>query len=151
MDTSGGRMKIHVEFNSLGEMVSFGKFVGNDLVQLPPTTKQKAQDSKYKEMYETTLANLERAYERLRMVDPNGITANKTEKELEASVESALELSVRAMNCLHSEQIFSLKDLLKISFYDLQKIPNCGRITAREIQDAVERLGYKLLHTPPNA
>ena len=141
-------MKINVEFGSIAEMVNFGKFVGNDLVQVPPTVKQQAADLNYKSMYETTLANLERAYERLRMVDPNGVTANKTEKQLEASAVEVLELSVRAMNCLHSEQIFTLKDLLKVSFHELQKIPNCGRRTAREIQDAVERIGYKLLHTP---
>jgi DNA-directed RNA polymerase alpha subunit len=117
-------MKINVEFGSIAEMVNFGKFVGNDLVQVPPTVKQQAADLKYKAMYETTLANLE------------------------ASAVEVLALSVRAMNCLHAEQIFTLKDLLKVSFYDLQKIPNCGRRTAREIQDAVERIGYKLPHTP---
>ena len=141
-------MKIHVEFGSISEMVSFGKFVGNDLVQLPPTAKQKAEETKYKAMYETTLANLERAYERLRMVDPKGVTANKTEKDLmkflEQPVMDILPLSVRAMNCLQAEQVHTLKELLSLSFTDLQKIPNCGRRTAREIQDAVIQIGCKL-------
>jgi len=148
-------MKINVEFGSIAEMVNFGKFVGNDLVQIPPTVKQQAADLKYKAMYETTLANLERAYERLRMVDPKGETANKTEKDFKNKVEKDfkkpvedLNLSVRAMNCLHAEQIHTLGDLLKVPFHELKHIPNCGPITLREIRDEVERLGYKLLHTP---
>jgi DNA-directed RNA polymerase subunit alpha len=106
-------------------------------------------------MYETTLANLERAYERLRMVDPKGETANKTEKDFKNKVEKDfkkpvedLNLSVRAINCLHAEQIYTLEDLLRVSFIDLRKIPNCGKMTAREIRDEVERIGYKLLYTP---
>ena len=140
-------MKIHVEFNSISEMVGFGKFVGNDLVQLPPTNKQKAEDSKYKAMYETTLANLERAYERIRMIDPKGITANKTERDFKMPIQD-LNLSARALNCLHAEQIHTLEDLLRVPFNELKHIPNCGPITLREIRDEVERIGYKLLNTP---
>jgi len=140
-------MKINVEFSSIAEMVNFGKFVGNDLVQIPPTVNQQTADLKYKAMYETTLANLERAYTRLRMVDPKGVTANKTEKDFKKPVED-LNLSARALNCLHAEQIYTLEDLLKIPFYEIQKIPNCGKITAREIHNEVKRIGYNLLNAP---
>ena len=62
-------MKIHVEFNSIAEMVNFSKFAGNDLVQVPLSNNQQQSDDAYKAKYERTEANLERAYERLREIN----------------------------------------------------------------------------------
>ena len=135
-------MKIHVEFNSISEMVSFGKFVGNDLVQLPPTDKQKAEESKYKSMYEKTAANLERAYERIRMIDPEGKTANVDPKDQLDVAE--LGISVRAMNGLHGAGIYTVGQLKKTHWRDLCKLPNVGKVTTKEIAMAAAKHGYVL-------
>jgi len=145
-------MKIHVEFNSIAEMVNFSKFAGNDMVQVPQTDKQKAEVTKYKAMYETTLANLERAYERIRMLDPKGKTANKTKKDLDAETEKLLKtstwdlpFSVRAMNCLRAENIETIGQLLNYSAYELKKtVPNLGNGTVKEIQEVLAEYNLKL-------
>lgn len=142
-------MKIHVEFNSVSEMVNFGKFVGNDLVQT-----QKTEDSKYKAMYETTLANLERAYERLRMADPEGKTANKAVgKALNiASKVNKLDIGARALNALNAVGITTIGELLKLDVnYLRHAIPNCGPTTARKIYRAMKEAGFEMKGTPVNA
>ncbi len=144
-------MKIHVEFNSVSEMVNFGKFVGSDLVQVPATDKQKAETAKYKSMYETTLANLERAYERILMLDPKGKTANKTKKDMDSEVEKLLKtpvgelpISVRAFNCLRAENIETVGQLVSLSANELKHIPNLGKGTVKEIREVLASVGLKL-------
>ena len=130
-------MKIHVEFNSLAEMLNFARTMGNGL---EPTKPKPNED--YKEMYEKTLANLERAYERIRMADPEGKTANKDPKDERDVAE--LGISVRAMNGLHGAQIFTVGQLKKTHWSDICKLPNIGKVTAKEIAMATEQHGYRL-------
>lgn len=54
-----------------------------------------------------------------------------------------LELTVRAMNCLKYEGIYTIKDLIKKSEHQLNKIPNMGKKTIKEI---VEQLKINNLH-----
>lgn len=149
-------MKIHVEFNSVSEMVSFSKFVGNDLVQSPTPSKEEIS---YKSAYERTQGNLERAYERLRelynnkkikaIIDELEIKKNaqaydKRQKEKAEAIESHLNLGVRAMNCLKAEQIYTLKQLLSKTENELIKIPNMGKLTLKEIREELASKNLKL-------
>ena len=156
-------MKIHVEFNSIAEMVSFSKFAGNDLVQVPPSKKEQEQLTWYKNAYERTEANLNRAFERLRelydnpkiktIIDQTEIAKNakrydQREKEKAEAVENNLELGARALNCLKAENIFTLKDLLSKTENELMKIPNMGKLTLKEIKDALASKKLKLKRPP---
>ena len=57
---------------------------------------------------------------------------------------SALELSVRAYNCLDAEGIKSLRDLVVRDEADLLKVRNFGRTTLDEIEQRLETLGLTL-------
>jgi len=142
-------MKIHVEFNSVAEMVNFSKFAGNNLVQVP--TREVDAQPKYKEMYETTLGNLERAYERIRMLDPKGKTMNKTEEDLKADEDKLLRKSVydfpfaaRSLNCLKWENIKTVGQLIQYSANQLLKIHNLGKGTLKDIRDVLSQHDLKL-------
>ena len=156
-------MKIHVEFNSIAEMVSFSKFAGNDLVQVPPSKKEQEQLTWYKNAYERTEANLNRAFERLRElydnpkiktiiyqteIAKNAKRYDQREKEKAEAVENNLELGARALNCLKAENIFTLKDLLSKTENELMKIPNMGKLTLKEIKDALASKKLKLKRPP---
>jgi len=152
-------MKIHVEFNSIAEMVNFSKFAGNDLVQVPLSNNQQQSDDAYKAKYERTEANLERAYERLREINShpkiveilkqeeikkNAKAWDEREKIKKEAVENNLELGARALNCLKAENIFTLKDLLSKTENELMKIPNMGKLTLKEIKEELAKNKMKL-------
>jgi DNA-directed RNA polymerase alpha subunit len=152
-------MKIHVEFNSIAEMVSFSKFAGNDLVQVPLSKNQEQAEKHYKLKYEklksdfdTTVANLERAYDRIRMIDPKGITANKDAKDFVKEEHFNLDdadcpvtLTVRAVNALKGSNINTLQDLLKQTEGNLTwGIPGISKVSVKHIKDALNAKGYKL-------
>jgi len=152
-------MKIHVEFNSIAEMVNFSKFAGNDLVQVPLSKNQQQSDDAYKAKYERTEANLERAYERLREINShpkiveilkqeeikkNAKAWDEREKIKKEAVENSLELGARALNCLKAENIFTLKDLLSKTENELIKIPNMGKLTLKEIKEELAKNKMKL-------
>jgi DNA-directed RNA polymerase alpha subunit len=152
-------MKIHVEFNSIAEMVSFSKFAGNDLVQMPVSKNQERAEKAYKNAYDklkidfdTTVANLERAYDRIRMLDPKGITANKDAKGFVKEEYLNLEdpdcpvtLTVRAVNALKGSNINTLQDLLKQTEGDLTwRTPGLSKVGVGQIKDALGAKGYKL-------
>jgi DNA-directed RNA polymerase alpha subunit len=152
-------MKIHVEFNSIAEMVNFSKFAGNDLVQVPLSNNQQQSDDAYKAKYERTEANLARAYERLREINShpkiveilkqeeikkNAKAWDEREKIKKEAVENNLELGARALNCLKAENIFTLKDLLSKTENELMKIPNMGKLTLKEIKEELAKNKMKL-------
>ena len=152
-------MKIHVEFNSIAEMVSFSKFAGNDLVQAPLSNKQQESLDSYKKAYERTHAHLERAYERLREINShpkiseilkqdeikkNAKAWDEREKVKKETIENNLELGARALNCLKAENIFTLKDLLSKTENELIKIPNMGKLTLKGIKDELAKNKMKL-------
>ena len=152
-------MKIHVEFNSIAEMVSFSKFAGNDLVQVPISKNQERAEKAYKNAYDKlksdydrTEANLERAYDRIRMLDPKGITVNKDPegfiKEEYLNLEDPscpVTLTVRAINALKGNGVNTLQDLLKQTESDLTwRTPGISKISVKHIKDALSAKGYKL-------
>jgi DNA-directed RNA polymerase alpha subunit len=154
-------MKIHVEFNSIAEMVNFSKFAGNDLVQVPLSNKQQESLDSYKKAYERTHAHLERAYERLREINSHPkiseilkqdeIKKNaKSWDEREKVKREALEnderfvFAQRALNVFKAEGIKTLKDLLSKTEHDLIRCPNMGKLTLKGIKEELAKHNLKL-------
>lgn len=83
--------------------------------------------------------------ERLRLMiaklaaQPSRLTVITTAKPI-----SALGLTTRAANCLKAESIDTIGQLLQWSRSGLNKIPNCGRRTVQEIEDALAVVGLHL-------
>jgi DNA-directed RNA polymerase subunit alpha len=70
---------------------------------------------------------------------------------LDASVESKLnmtlaelKLSVRAMNCLESENIHSVRDLVSRNEDQLLEVRNFGETTLKEVKEKLNELGLRL-------
>jgi DNA-directed RNA polymerase subunit alpha len=70
---------------------------------------------------------------------------------LDASVESKLsmtlaelKLSVRAMNCLESENIHSVRDLVSRNEDQLLEVRNFGETTLKEVKEKLSELGLRL-------
>jgi hypothetical protein len=56
---------------------------------------------------------------------------------------------VRILNCLHNEEIPTLRDLLRHDEADLIRRPNFGRKSLSHLREVIERLGFHLGDTPP--
>jgi DNA-directed RNA polymerase subunit alpha len=52
------------------------------------------------------------------------------------------ELSVRTVNCLEEQAIFTVKDLLNCTPQQLLEIPNFGVKTLQAVYDALEQVGF---------
>lgn len=144
-------MKIHVEFNSVAEMANFSKFVQGGLLphsDVKFKDKEKpAVEENYKWKYERTAANLERALYRIRMLDPNGETANydfMPEAPIKGTHVEELELSARATNCLKAGGIKTIEELCTKTHWELRKIPNLGKVTINEIITELAKRKLKL-------
>lgn len=144
-------MKIHVEFNSVAEMASFSKFVQGGLlphsdVKFKEKDKPAIEDP-YKQKYEITLANLERALHRLRISDPKGETANydfMPAAPIKGTRVEELELSMRAYNCLQAEGIKTIEELCTKTHAELRKVPNLGNVTINQIIAELQKRKLKL-------
>jgi stringent starvation protein B len=66
------------------------------------------------------------------------------------AVESALSLSTRARNCLRSDNIYYVADLVDRSERELLTVPNLGRGTLKEIKQALSELGLSLRSSGPD-
>jgi DNA-directed RNA polymerase alpha subunit len=53
-----------------------------------------------------------------------------------------LEIHERTRRILHFVQCGTVADILLFGRTELAKIPNCGPVTVRDIQQAVSRFGY---------
>lgn len=153
-------MKIHVEFSGLSDMATFTKFINDSLV--PPTQKElkaKAQEDKRNAELAGHASRLEalldRAYERIAMLDPKGETAhlspeeyrNKKLKEAEEILEahvSKLEITNRTLNCLTAENITKVRQLIECTENDVLRIPNFGRGSLKDLKDQLAIYGLKL-------
>lgn len=51
------------------------------------------------------------------------------------------ELSVRTVNCLEEQAIFTVRDLLNCTPERLLEIPNLGKKTLQAVYDALEKIG----------
>jgi len=61
-----------------------------------------------------------------------------------------LELTVRSTNCLKTESIFLIGDLLQRTEFDLLKTPNLGKKSLNEIKDVLASKGFSLGTTLEN-
>jgi DNA-directed RNA polymerase subunit alpha len=61
-----------------------------------------------------------------------------------------LKLSVRAMNCLESENIHTVRDLVQKSEDQLLEVRNFGETTLTEVKEKLHELGMYLgMRVPP--
>lgn len=159
-------MKIHVEFNSVAEMVNFGKFVGNDLVQPPAVVAKRDKNlpvgaGSWEGAYERTLANLHRAYDRLKELNDNEkikaiiqdmeIKKNAAKYDKRKEEEEALLkndprfcFTARTLNVLRAENVHTLEELLKHSESDLMKFINMGKVSIKDIKEQLAKHKLKL-------
>jgi DNA-directed RNA polymerase alpha subunit len=141
-------MKIHVEFNSLAEVAAFAKFTEAGLVPPPKgnIAKDQAKEDSYKWKYERTVQNLERALQRLSMLDPHGKTANydfMPDVKVKNPIDK-LEFTVRTGNCLTAGGIKSVETLCNTTALELSKLPNLGRKSLKEIREKLAEHNLKL-------
>jgi DNA-directed RNA polymerase alpha subunit len=141
-------MKIHVEFNSLAEVAAFAKFTEAGLVPPPKgnIAKDQEKEDSYKWKYERTVQNLERALQRISMLDPKGQTANydfMPEVKVKNSIDK-LEFTVRTGNCLTAGGIKSIENLCNTTALELSKLPNLGRKSLKEIREKLAEHHLKL-------
>ncbi len=110
------------------------KDISNDIIEKEKTSLEGVKD--------TVDINLEMIYEEyiknntinLNFAVVNGIIINKnTQKTVDNNSIDCLKLSTRAYNALRRENIISLKDLLSLSFNDINKIKNLGVNSINEI------------------
>ncbi|MCX7704804.1 MAG: DNA-directed RNA polymerase subunit alpha [bacterium] len=80
-----------------------------------------------------------------------GDTLVSSEKSIEKDVLALpitdLKLSTRVINVLQAKEIKTLRDLLKISRLELEEMKNLGKKSIQEIEEALEKRGYKLSDT----
>lgn len=77
----------------------------------------------------------------LLMEDNSTFDINKSICELNWEVGSG---SVRIINCLRSENIITVKDVLQISRCYLRKIPNFGMKSLLNLENELKKIGFKL-------
>lgn len=143
-------MKIHLEFNNMAEMYLYCKTLMNNVTpqQMPESgnvaSKLRKECDDWRFKYQRTLDNLERAYERIRLLDPKGNTMNVTPKEIADNLENifsesvhTLDLPIRPLNCLVAEGIETIGALMKKTRIELRRIPNLGKGSLKEIEDAL--------------
>jgi len=72
-----------------------------------------------------------------------------TESKLSMSL-SELSLSVRAMNCLESENVHTVRDLVQRSEDQLLEVRNFGETTLNEVKEKLADIGLRLgMRLPP--
>jgi len=77
---------------------------------------------------------------------------NSTEELEELLVQPIehLDLSVRSMNCLKSDDVFRVGDLVQRSEQEMLRTPNFGRKSLNEIKEVLEKMGLELGMDLPN-
>ena len=81
------------------------------------------------------------------------LTLSTTDSALEAKLNlslAELKLSVRASNCLESENINTVRDLVQRSEDQLLEVRNFGETTLTEVREKLQELGIHLgMKVPP--
>jgi DNA-directed RNA polymerase alpha subunit len=154
-------MKINLEFNSADEMFGFCNNFVNGFDEV------KSDDlpigvSNWQHAYEHTMANLRRAYERIREFEDLKKTnpviraefekinsklraeADKEHRELQKDLLDNLTFSNRALNAMKSEGIKTISSLLKRTESDLMKITNFGALSLKDVKDTLKANNLKL-------
>ena len=80
---------------------------------------------------------------------PTWAKSQKADDRLELSL-AEIDLTVRTVNCLEEEKIFTVLDLLQCTRERLLQITNLGEKTVETIYVALEKLGfYRPSRVPP--
>ena len=99
-------------------------------------------------MRPSDIAALERSTDKLKPTSPhadNRASKKKTRfEDLIALDVAALELTVRAQNCLANANITKVGDLIVRTSTDLWRLPNMGRMTLQHIERTLGELGLRL-------
>ncbi len=93
-------------------------------------------------------------------IDFNAVAVQEAEEPADDGLEDLLrqpiehlDLSVRSMNCLKSDNIFLIGDLVQRTEQEMLRTPNFGRKSLNEIKEVLERhglhLGMKVENWPP--
>jgi DNA-directed RNA polymerase alpha subunit len=155
-------MKINLEFNSTEEMFSFcSGFVSG----LDETDDLPIGASNWQQAYEHTMANLRRAYERIREFEDIKKTnpvihaefakinaklkaeADKEQSALQKDLLTNLTFSNRVINALKGEGIITISSLLKRTEDDLMKITNFGALSLKDVKETLKANKLKLKGT----
>jgi DNA-directed RNA polymerase subunit alpha len=72
---------------------------------------------------------------------PAWANMKKADDRLDLSL-AEIDLSVRTVNCLEEDKIFTVLDLLQCTHERLMQIPNLGEKTVDTIYAALEKIGY---------
>lgn len=154
-------MKINLEFNSADEMFGFcNNFVnGFDESQ---SDDLPIGSSNWQQAYEHTMANLRRAYERIREFEALKKTnpviraefekinaklkaeADKEQSALQKDLLTNLTFSNRVVNALKWEGIKTISQLLECTEDDLMKIQNFGKLSLKDVKDTLKANKLKL-------
>jgi len=83
------------------------------------------------------------------VVDVEDTSTEELEELLVQPIEH-LDLSVRSMNCLKSDDVFRVGDLVQRSEQEMLRTPNFGRKSLNEIKEVLEHMGLELGMDLPN-
>jgi chromosome segregation ATPase len=121
------------------------KVLGKDVQQVDQKNKTLQQDVQYLEKKNKTLEKDVQYWKNFLPQHPTVATKQEiNEKRLLARKIDDLELTVRSMNCLKAEGIYTVGELIKWKERELLKTPNLGKKSLREIQKALQVRGLKL-------
>jgi len=83
------------------------------------------------------------------VIDVEDTSTEELEELLIQPIEH-LDLSVRSMNCLKSDDVFRVGDLVQRSEQEMLRTPNFGRKSLNEIKEVLEHMGLELGMDLPN-
>jgi len=72
---------------------------------------------------------------------PDWAKTNKADDQLDMPL-AETELSVRTVNCLEEQAIFTVRDVLNCTPDRLLEIPNFGEKTLQTVYEALEKVGF---------
>ena len=163
-------MKINLEFNSTEEMFIYCDSVLNRKEDAEfefsfPDEVLPIGASSWQQAYEHTMANLRRAYERIREFEDLKKTnpviraefekinsklkaqADKEQSEMQKDLLTNLTFSNRVINALKGEGILTITSLLKRTEDDLMKITNFGALSLKDVKETLKANNLKLKGT----
>lgn len=157
-------MKINLEFNSADEMFGFCNNFVNGFEE-SQSDDLPIGSSNWQQAYEHTMANLRRAYERIREFEDLKKTnpviraefekinsrlkaqADKEQGALQKDLLTNLTFSNRVINALRGEGILTITSLLKRTEDDLMKITNFGALSLKDVKETLKANKLKLKGT----
>lgn len=157
-------MKINLKFDSTDEMFDFCINFVNGLDEIEEDDLPIGA-SNWQQAYEHTMANLRRAYERIRefeslkktnpviraefekIRDKLKAEADKEQRELQKDLLTNLTFSNRVINALKWEGITTISQLLECTEDDLMKIQNFGKLSLKDVKDTLKSNKLKLKGT----